>query len=115
MLSRCRVIGATAVAVMFAAADGFASIPLVDAVKRGDNAAVKTLLAQRADVNGAEPDATTALHWAAHRDDAEMVGTLLRAGARAGAATRYGMTPLALAVRNGSLPVVRLLLGAGAD
>jgi ankyrin repeat protein len=43
------------------------------------------------------------------------VQALLRAGARADVATRYQVTPLALAAVNGSAPVVDLLLKAGAD
>jgi len=37
---------------------------LVDAVKNGNVAAVRTLLQQRVDVNAPEPDGSTALHWA---------------------------------------------------
>jgi ankyrin repeat protein len=116
MSSREGLIGGIVAAAMFAAAAAAtASTPLVDAAKRGDGPAVRTLLRQGADVNGAEPDGTTALHWAAHRDDVEMVDILLRAGARAGAATRYGMTPLVLSVRSASRAVVNRLLSAGAN
>src|SRR5262249_32545371 len=52
-----------------------------DAVKRHDTAALRELLAARADVNAAEPDGATALHWAAYLDDLEAVQLLLRAGA----------------------------------
>ena len=65
-----------------------AQVSLVDAVKAVDKATVRTLLAQRVDVNASEPDGTTALHWAANRDDAELVDLLLRAGANAKAANR---------------------------
>ncbi len=114
MLSRHCLIGVIAASVLVAATAA-AATPLVDAAKRGDNGAVRTLLAQGTDVNLGEPDGTTALHWAAHRGDGEMVDVLLRAGARAEAVTRYGMTPLALAAQSGSLPVVERLLAAGAD
>src|SRR4051812_29395649 len=56
--------------------------------------ALKTLVKQRADINAAQPDGTTALHWAAHWNDAEAVSLLLRAGANAKAVNRYGATPL---------------------
>jgi ankyrin repeat protein len=40
---------------------------------------------------------------------------LLKSGAQAGRANRYGVTPLTLAATNGSAPVVAALLAAGAD
>jgi ankyrin repeat protein len=94
-------------------ADG--SVPLVDAVKNTDKAAVRTLLQQRTDVNAAETDGTTALHWAAYRGDLETAQLLLRAGANVKAANRYGVTPLTLAASKGNAPLVELLLKSGAD
>ena len=41
-----------------------ADLSLVEAVKKGDARAARALLAQKADVNAAEADGTTALHWA---------------------------------------------------
>ena len=43
-----------------------ADTPLVDAVKRHDRAAVERLLTDGADVDAAQPDGATALHWAVH-------------------------------------------------
>src|SRR5204863_5755161 len=95
---------------------GAASEPrLIEAVKGGDEAAVRTLLRQRADVNVQEPDGTTALHWAVHRDSFEIVEALLRAGAKVDARNRYGVAPLTLACVNGSPAVIDALLEAGAD
>jgi ankyrin repeat protein len=48
-------------------------------------------------------------------DDEQMVRLLLRGGASAIAANRYGVTPLALAANNGNAGVIRALLEAGAD
>src|ERR1700730_4893017 len=73
-----------------------AEVRLVDAVKMGDKAAVRTLLQQRVDVNIAEADGTTALHWAVQRQDAAMEDELIRAGANLKAVNRYGVTPLTL-------------------
>ena len=50
-----------------------ADTPLVDAVKRHDRAAVERLLTDGADVDAAQPDGATALHWAVHLDDAPVV------------------------------------------
>jgi ankyrin repeat protein len=104
-------------AALFAAAtvEAADSSALVDAVKRADRAAVRTLVQQKVDVNLAEPDGMTALHWAAQRGDAETASLLLGAGASAKAKTRYGVTPLELAVTTGSVSLVEALLKAGAD
>ena len=90
-------------------------VRLADAVKHGDRAAVHTLLSQKADPNAPQVDGTTALHWAAERDDLESAKLLIAAGAKPDAANRYGMTPLSLACTNGSAPMVEVLLKAGAN
>jgi ankyrin repeat protein len=88
---------------------------VADAAQRGDRAAVRAALARKADVNVAQTDGSTALHWAVEHDDIEMVNVLLGAGARVAARTREGVTPLQLAAINGSAPVLDRLLKAGAD
>ena len=84
-------------------------VPLIEAVKTGDAAAVRTLLDRGADVNAAEPDGTTALHWAAHNEDLDVAARLVEAGAEVDATTRYGVAPLALAATNGSPETLRML------
>ena len=88
---------------------------VADAAMRGDRAAVRTLLAQHADVNAPQADGATALHWAAYRGDQELAETLLRAGANAKAANREGATPLWLASVNGDAAIIAALVTAGAD
>jgi uncharacterized protein len=88
---------------------------LADAAEKRDKASVRTLLQTGVDVNAAQVDGTTALHWAAYNDDAEMVALLVRAKARVNAVNRYGVPPLALASTNGNTATVKLLLEAGAD
>lgn len=90
-------------------------VPLIEAVKAGDAGAVEALIETGADVGAAEPDGTTALHWAAHQDDLRLAARLLEAGAAADATTRYGVAPLALAATNGSAGMLEMLLDAGAD
>jgi ankyrin repeat protein len=90
-------------------------LPLVDAVKQTNAAAVRTLLDRRVDVNAAEADGTTALHWAVHRQDAGTLELLISAGANVKAANRYGVTPLALAAEGSDASIVDRLLEAGAD
>ena len=111
-----RVIGLFA-ALLPAAAFAAASFEarLADAVERNERGRVEALLAAGADVNAAQPDGMTALHWAAYRDDLEAARKLLRAGADVTAENRYGVTPLTPACINGNGAMVELLLAAGAD
>ncbi len=89
--------------------------PLADAVQQRDRAAIDRLLDPPGDVNAAQVDGMTALHWAAYHDDADLVGRLVDAGADVRASNRYGVIPLSLAAENGNAEVVRRLLDAGAD
>ncbi len=99
-------------AVLAAAAD----TRLSDAAQSGDRNTVRTLIAQKADVNAAAGDGTTALHWAADKNDVEMAKMLIGAGASVKATTRVGsLTPLMLAAKNGNADVMKVLLEAGAD
>jgi ankyrin repeat protein len=86
---------------------------LVDALRAGDTTAALALLQKRVDVNVAEPDGTTALHWAVRLDDLNLINRLLRAGASVKASNRYGVTPIQLACLNGSAAAVERLLEAG--
>jgi ankyrin repeat protein len=88
---------------------------LVDAAKNGDVPTLRALVQAKADVNAAEGDGTTALHWASYRDDLESADLLIRAGARVNAATDLGVTPLWTASQNGSALMVEKLLAAGAN
>jgi len=86
-----------------------------DAVKSGDQTTVQQVLRTRADVNGVEPDGTTALMWAVRANRLDLVRLLLKAGANVRATNRYGVTPLTLAATNGDAPMAKVLLDAGAD
>lgn len=88
---------------------------LVEAVKNKATDAVPALLKQHVNVNAAEPDGATALHWAAHWNDLETADVLIRAGANVKASNDYGVTPLWLAAVNGSAAMVDRLLKAGAN
>jgi ankyrin repeat protein len=92
-----------------------ADAPLADAAEKGDWASVKTQLADHVEVNAAQVDGMTALHWAAFHDETEIAKQLLAAGANAKAENRYGVAPLSLACTNGNARLVKLLLDAGAD
>jgi len=88
--------------------------PIADAAERGDTVAVQDLLRRHADVNAAQADGMTALHWAALNGDANLVGVLLAAKAKLDPLTRLGdYTPLHLAAERGQGSVVARLLAAG--
>ena len=92
------------------------SSPVADAAMRGDAGEVKSLLERGADVNAAQGDGMTALHWAALRNRPDLVEILADAHARIEVTTRIGgFTPLHVASREGSAAAIKALLGAGAD
>jgi uncharacterized protein len=101
------------VAVLFMGAAGTPT--LIDTVRNSDHEGLRGLLKQGANVNATSGDGTTALHWAAYRDDVDAADLLLRAGAHVNAANDLGVTPLWTAAQNGSPTMVRRLLQAGAS
>jgi ankyrin repeat protein len=90
-------------------------LSLVDAAEHHDTAAVRALVEQKADVNAAQTDGMTALHWAVYHDDVDAVKLLLAAKADAKKDNRYGVTALSIACTNGNPEIVEMLLDAGAD
>ncbi|MCU1339007.1 MAG: hypothetical protein JWO19_4588 [Bryobacterales bacterium] len=110
-----RFTSAVLLAVLLSSVGLAADARLAEAAMREDKAAVQALLRQKADVNAALPDGTTALHWAVQADDLETVGSLIQAGANVKATDRYGFTPLYFAATNGNAAAIRKLLEAGAD
>jgi ankyrin repeat protein len=89
---------------------------VADAAMSADVAAVRALLTAGEDVNAAQGDGMTALHWAARRGDAAMVRMIIAAGGNVRATTRLGSyTPLLLASQGGHAPAIDALVAAGAD
>jgi ankyrin repeat protein len=99
----------------FAATVAPAGPEVADAAQNRDTTALRALVKQHAAINAAQPDGTTALHWAAHWNDTDAVNLLLSAGANAKAANRYGATPLSEAAALGNATVIEALLKAGAE
>jgi len=87
---------------------------LLDAARAADSPRVIALLEQGVSADVRQADGATALHWAAHWDDAAMADALVAAGADVDAANDFGATPLWLACLNGGEAMVATLLAAGA-
>jgi uncharacterized protein len=92
-----------------------AESPIADAAMRNDFKTVRTLIRQSTDVNAAQPDGMTALHWAAYLDNLEMASLLIEAGADVEARNRVGASPMYLATVNGSARMIERLIEAGDD
>jgi ankyrin repeat protein len=88
---------------------------LITAAQEGDLAAVRALIAKRADVNERARDGSTAVLWAAYHADVEMTQALIDAGATVNTPNNYGITPLLQAGRTGDRALIDALLKAGAD
>lgn len=88
---------------------------LADAARSHDVAAIKALIAQKADPKVAGEDGTPALHWIVRVDDLETTKLLLRNGADPTQANRYGIRPLSIAAANGNAAMIAALVEAGAD
>jgi ankyrin repeat protein len=88
---------------------------VADAAMRGDKAAVRALIEKKSDVNAAQIDGTTALHWAVRADDLELTEMLLKAGAQPSAANQSGATPMLLSAMNGNAAILERLIQSGAD
>ena len=91
------------------------SSDVADAMMHGDQAALRRLVQQKADVNAAQIDGATALHWAVYRDDVAAARLLLKAGASVDVQNREGITPLYMAAMYGHSAMIEMFLKAGAN
>ena len=113
---RSRLIAGTSlVAALTIGLAAAGDVRLIEAVRARNANRVRTLLAERINVNATQGDGATALHWAVHLDDLSLVDTLIRAGARADVADDTGATPLYLACVNRNADAVGRLLAARAN
>jgi ankyrin repeat protein len=117
---RQRARGGAALAVLaalcsFLPVAARADSALADAIENGRRAEALALIDGGADVNAAQGDGTTPLHWAAYRLDADLVRALLAHGAEPDPKNLFGATPLAETVKAGNAALAKLLLEGGAD
>ena len=111
----CLIAAVLAVALLTGTAAG-ANLELLDATKRRDVAAVRSLLEAGADPNAARGDGLTALHLAAEAGNLEIAKLLIGAGAKVGATTRIGgYMPIHFASGAAEASFVGALIEAGAD
>ena len=73
--------GVAVIVIALSAAIHAGKSDVADAAMRGNVAAVRALIGQKADVNAPQNDGATALHWAVYRGDRDLVQMLIRAGA----------------------------------
>jgi cytohesin len=88
---------------------------LAGLIQAGNRDAALEMIAAGADVNAAQGDGTTPLHWAIYKIDAELTGALLERGAQPDVINNYGSSPLAEAVKVADARLVEMLLDAGSD
>ena len=115
-MNRHQVVGCVAVLLVCTTAFvGGAGSDVANAVMNGDTATVRKLLLAKADVNAAQVDGATALHWAVYRNDLATADLLIKAGANVKAPNREGTTPLFMASLYGDPAMIEKLIKAGAD
>jgi len=109
-------LAALAVGAIASEARAAATSEVADAAMRGDHVELRALLEHGADVNAAQGDGMTALHWAAVNADLDVARWLVYAGANVHATTRLNaITPLWLAAQSSDALLVRLLLDNKAE
>jgi ankyrin repeat protein len=88
---------------------------LHDAVKSGDTAGVREIIAGRSDlINAADEAGDTPLHLACHNGQTDLVKVLVDAGAELDLTNERGMTPLRWAIYSQKEDIVKVLLDRGA-
>src|SRR4051812_28786541 len=114
MTTRLAGIAFLCVAISYAAVEPLGD-GVLDAARNDETTALTAALARGANPNAAQEDGTTALAWTVVRHNTESSTLLLKKKANANLPNMYGITPLSLAVENGSDSLAALLLNNGAD
>jgi uncharacterized protein len=88
---------------------------LAGLIQAGHRDTALKMIAAGADVNAAQGDGTTPLHWAVYKIDADLVRALLERGAKPDVVNSYGSSPLAEAAKVGNARLAGMLLDAGSN
>ncbi len=88
---------------------------LAGLIESGNRKAALDKIRSGADVNQAQPDGTTPVHWAVYKVDYELLQALLDKKAKVNVANQFGATPLAEAAQLADARLVKMLLDAGAE
>lgn len=104
-----------AIGLLAVAGNAHADAALADVIEAGDRKAALEMIRSGTDVNAAQGDGTTPLHWAVYKVDEELARALLERGAKADVRNNFGATPLGEAVKIANLNLVKMLLKARAD
>src|SRR5258707_9002203 len=107
------------VAVMFCLAAAStataADDTLAGLIQAGNRDAALKMIAAGTDVNAAQGDGTTPLHWAVYKVDADLARALLARGAKPDVISKYGSNPFADAVKIANAPLVDVPPDAGSN
>lgn len=88
---------------------------LIASIRSGDHEQALTLIRTGAKVNQPEANGTTALHWAVHHGNLDLVKRLIRAGAEVNTRNQFGASPVSEAAVLGNADIMQALLAAGAS
>src|ERR1700745_2610678 len=92
-----------------ASAAAAADDTLAGLIQAGNRDAALKKIADGANVNAAQGDGTTPLHWAVYKIDVDLARTLLERGAKPDVVNSYGSSPLAEAAKIGNPRLVKML------
>src|ERR1700694_78819 len=119
MCSEDTVMKRTIFAVVFCLAAASTAVAaddnLAGLIQAGNRDAALKKIAAGADVNAAQGDGTTPLHWAVYKIDADLARALLERGAKPDVINSYGSSPLTEAVKVANARLVEMLLDAGSN
>src|SRR5262249_36722118 len=94
---------------------GAADDTLAGVIQAGNRDAALKMIAAGADLNAAQGDGTTPLHWAVYKLDADLARAPLARGAKPDVINTYGSSRLAEAVKIANARLVEMLLDAGSN
>ena len=110
-----RTIFAVAFWLAAAGTAAAADSSLAGEIQAGHRDAALKMITAGADVNAAQGDGTTPLHWAVYKIDVDLARALLQRGAKPDVTNNYGSSPLAEAVKVANPRLVEMLLDAGSN